>query len=164
MSWLLDHFVWQCVVVPRTLRQVTGRSEDKTVQDVEVSASLEKLFTALLKNDPIKRDVVRLLHNSGQLVYTPNNSKTQTEPTRVMLDTLGFCIERGPSSVPLAGTGVFVTRGSVRKGVTVAMYPGIYLVKVTNWKIEMYRFSELKTASLYRPHGWLICGLGCFMI
>ncbi|XP_012696238.2 LOW QUALITY PROTEIN: SET domain-containing protein 9 [Clupea harengus] len=106
----------------RTLRQVTARSEDKTVPDVEVFASLVKLFTALMKNDPIKQEVLSLIHTSVQSIYPQNSSKTQTDPVRVMLDTLGFCIERGPSS--LAGTGVFVTEGSVPKGVTVAMYPG----------------------------------------
>ncbi|XP_062384448.1 SET domain-containing protein 9 isoform X1 [Sardina pilchardus] len=108
----------------RTLRQVTARSEDKTVPDVEVSASLVNLFTALLKNDTTKHEVLSLLHTSVQSVYPQNTSKIQTEPVRVMLDTLGFCIERGPSSLPLAGTGVFVTEGSVPKGATVAMYPG----------------------------------------
>ena len=115
-----------CSVVSRTLRQVTARSEDKTVPDVEVFASLVKLFTALMKNDPIKQEVLSLIHTSVQSIYPQNSSKTQTDPVRVMLDTLGFCIERGPSS--LAGTGVFVTEGSVPKGVTVAMYPGIHLL------------------------------------
>ncbi|KAM4614899.1 SET domain-containing protein 9 isoform 2-T2 [Polymixia lowei] len=40
------------------------------------------------------------------------------------LQTLGFCIERRPSSVPFAGVGVFVTTGFVPKGTTVALYPG----------------------------------------
>ncbi|XP_041936709.1 SET domain-containing protein 9 [Alosa sapidissima] len=108
----------------RTLRQVTARSEDKTVPDGEVSASLVNLFTALVKNDKTKQEVLSLLHTSVQSVYSQNTSKTQTEPVRVMLDMLGFCIERGPSSLTLAGTGVFVTEGSVPKGATVAMYPG----------------------------------------
>ncbi|KAL2087688.1 hypothetical protein ACEWY4_016516 [Coilia grayii] len=109
----------------RTLRQVTVRSEDKTVPDVDVSASLVKLFTALLKNDLTKRDVLSLLPTSVQSRYLQNSSKTQTDsPGQVMLDTLGFWIERSPSSLPFAGTGVFVTKGSVPKGATVAMYPG----------------------------------------
>ncbi|XP_076876752.1 SET domain-containing protein 9 isoform X2 [Brachyhypopomus gauderio] len=41
-----------------------------------------------------------------------------------MLHTLGFCIEKRPSSLPSAGTGVCVTRGHVPKGALVAMYPG----------------------------------------
>ncbi|XP_062384449.1 SET domain-containing protein 9 isoform X2 [Sardina pilchardus] len=115
---------WTLATSLKTLRQVTARSEDKTVPDVEVSASLVNLFTALLKNDTTKHEVLSLLHTSVQSVYPQNTSKIQTEPVRVMLDTLGFCIERGPSSLPLAGTGVFVTEGSVPKGATVAMYPG----------------------------------------
>ncbi|KAG7227132.1 hypothetical protein INR49_013930 [Caranx melampygus] len=41
-----------------------------------------------------------------------------------MLQALGFCIDRQPSSLPFAGTGVFVTKGFVPKGATVALYPG----------------------------------------
>ncbi|XP_063067720.1 SET domain-containing protein 9 [Engraulis encrasicolus] len=109
----------------RTLRQVTARSEDKTVPDVEVSASLVKLFTALLGNDLSKREVLNLLPTSVQSRYAQNVPKTQTDsPGEVMLDALGFRIHRGPSSLPSAGTSVFVTHGSVTKGATVAMYPG----------------------------------------
>ncbi|XP_053371641.1 SET domain-containing protein 9 isoform X2 [Clarias gariepinus] len=41
-----------------------------------------------------------------------------------MLRTLGFCVEKMASSLLGAGTGVFVTRGRVLRGVPVAMYPG----------------------------------------
>lgn len=118
----LVRVVFCSLSLPRTLRQVTARSEDKTVPDVEVSASLVKLFTALLGNDLSKREVLNLLPTSVQSRY----AQTQTDsPGEVMLDALGFRIHRGPSSLPSAGTGVFVTHGSVTKGATVAMYPGI---------------------------------------
>ena len=41
-----------------------------------------------------------------------------------VFQSMGFCVHRRPSSVPLAGLGVFVTRGRVPKGTVVAMYPG----------------------------------------
>ncbi|XP_061746229.1 SET domain-containing protein 9 [Nerophis ophidion] len=41
-----------------------------------------------------------------------------------MFRSLGFCIERKRSTLPYAGCGVFVSRGVVPKGATVAMYPG----------------------------------------
>lgn len=122
----LVRVVFCSLSLPRTLRQVTARSEDKTVPDVEVSSSLVKLFTALLGNDLSKREVLNLLPTSVQSRYAQNVPKTQTDsPGEVMLDVLGFRIHRGPSSLPSAGTGVFVTHGSVTKGATVAMYPGI---------------------------------------
>lgn len=42
----------------------------------------------------------------------------------IQIQSLGFCVDRMPSSVPLAGVGVFVTKGFVPKGTVVAMYPG----------------------------------------
>lgn len=107
----------------RTLRQVTATSEDKTVPDADVFYSLVKLCTELLKNDLGKREIISLLPPSTQFVYKENGCKTQ-DSIKVMLNSLGFCIERGPSSLPSAGTGVFVTGGQVPKGCTVAMYPG----------------------------------------
>ncbi|XP_054889233.1 SET domain-containing protein 9 [Poeciliopsis prolifica] len=102
----------------KTLRRVTEPSEDKVVPDEQVSQSLLGLFRALLRN-------------SGGLVLGAHTNSTPRFPLHqqqneadVLLQTLGFCIERRPSSLALAGTGVFVARGFVPKGATVAMYPG----------------------------------------
>uniref|UniRef100_A0A667YTV0 SET domain containing 9 n=1 Tax=Myripristis murdjan TaxID=586833 RepID=A0A667YTV0_9TELE len=95
----------------RTLRQVTGRSEDKLVPDEEVSRSLLKLFGALLRTDTAE-PAVAALSVSPQAAHD------------AMFQSMGFSIDRRPSTLPLAGTGVFVTRGFVPKGATVAMYPG----------------------------------------
>lgn len=48
-----------------------------------------------------------------------------------MFRTMGFCIARRPSSLPYAGTGVFVTRGCVPEGDTVSMYPGAVDIRTT---------------------------------
>ncbi|XP_048037214.1 LOW QUALITY PROTEIN: SET domain-containing protein 9 [Megalobrama amblycephala] len=108
----------------RTLRQVKDRSQDKLIQDEEVFESLVCLFTELLKNDPKNQsELLRLLPKSKQNIYTNVENKTHASTT-VMLNNLGFVIERKRSSLQLAGTGVFVTRGRAPKGSIVAMYPG----------------------------------------
>uniref|UniRef100_A0A3B1KF78 SET domain containing 9 n=1 Tax=Astyanax mexicanus TaxID=7994 RepID=A0A3B1KF78_ASTMX len=113
----------------RTLRQVADRTKDKPIEDGEVFRTLTRLFTALLRNDwRNQTEQLRLLPAVSQDKYlSTQNNRTGTEradPCTVMLHTVGFCIERRPSSLPSAGTGVFVTGGRVPKGVTVAMYPG----------------------------------------
>ncbi|XP_077099865.1 SET domain-containing protein 9 [Siphateles boraxobius] len=109
----------------RTLRHVKDRSQDKLIQDEEVSESLVCLFTELLKNDlKNQRELLRLLPKPKQNIYTNVESETHDAPCTVMLNTLGFVTERKCSSLQLAGTGVFVTRGRVHKGSIVAMYPG----------------------------------------
>lgn len=95
----------------KTLRQVTERSKDKLVSDEEVSRSLVKLF--------------RALHRKGVHVEPPVPQFLGKEQQQdVVFQSLGFCIDRKPSTLPSAGTGVFVTRGVVPKGTAVAMYPG----------------------------------------
>lgn len=104
----------------KTLRQVTERSEDKLVSDEEVTRSLLKLFRVLL-------NIHGANHRSAQTHFVPQitGEKEQHGADQdAMLQCLGFCIDRRPSSLPLAGTGVFVTKGFVPKGTTVAMYPG----------------------------------------
>ncbi|MED6265205.1 hypothetical protein CHARACLAT_023030 [Characodon lateralis] len=101
----------------KTLRQVTDRSEDKVIPDEQVSQSLLRLFRAFLRS-------------SGGLIpgvqtsFLPRIPLHQDQNENVLFQALGFCIERRPSSLPFAGTGVFVSRGFVPKGATVAMYPG----------------------------------------
>lgn len=106
----------------KTLREVTESSKDKLVPDEEVSQSLLKLFGVLLKSQ-------RANHIEADFFQQVTSEKDQDggDTTCVhdaMLQSLGFCIDRKPSTLPFGGTGVFVTRGFVPKGVTVAMYPG----------------------------------------
>ncbi|XP_062870388.1 SET domain-containing protein 9 [Trichomycterus rosablanca] len=113
----------------RTLRQVKHQSEDKRISDDQVLATLVHLFTALLKNDASNQSKkLRLLPTSYQpMNHITHNAEAQglkVPPTDTMLQVLGFCVEKMPSSLESAGTGVFVTQGLVPKGVTVAMYPG----------------------------------------
>lgn len=109
----------------RTLRQVKDRSRDKLVEDEEVLGSLVCLFTELLKNDMKNQsELLRFLPQAKRDKYTNVEDETRDTPSAVMLNALGFRIERKRSSLQLAGTGVFVTRGRAPKGSIVAMYPG----------------------------------------
>ncbi|XP_061696038.1 SET domain-containing protein 9 [Syngnathoides biaculeatus] len=99
----------------KTLRQVKGRREDKLVPDEEVSRSLLHLFRVLDRAN----GGVELGHFHGQVESAKGRCGRDA-----MFQSLGFCIDRKPSTLPSAGTGVFVTRGSVPRGATVAMYPG----------------------------------------
>nr|XP_046264457.1 SET domain-containing protein 9 [Scatophagus argus] len=111
----------------KTLRQVTERSKDKLVPDEEVSQRLEKLFRVLLRSHWANRPQLRatqthfLRRVTGEEYQSVGNSVCGDD---AMLQSLGFCIDRKPSTLPFAGTGVFVTKGFVPKGATVAMYPG----------------------------------------
>lgn len=107
----------------RTLRQVSERCKDKPAPDAEVSRALLQLFGVLLhthraKHRDAQNNFERLTgqedHCRGDLICGHD----------AMFQTLGFCIARKPSSLALAGTGVFVTKGLVPKGAIVAMYPG----------------------------------------
>ncbi|KAF7669800.1 hypothetical protein LDENG_00124580 [Lucifuga dentata] len=111
----------------KTLRQVTGSSKDKLVPDEEVSESLLKLFRLLLGAHGENYGKFQAAH--PHLFTKLTDAKEQHGRPHVcghdaMFQSLGFCIDRRPSMVPFAGTGVFVTRGFVPKGATVAMYPG----------------------------------------
>ncbi|XP_074506789.1 SET domain-containing protein 9 isoform X1 [Sebastes fasciatus] len=107
----------------KTLRKVTERSKDKLVPDEEVSQSLLRLFRLLLGRS-----------HHGELRAAQTHTQVTSEEDQyggnpgsgddAMLQSLGFCIDRKLSTLPSAGTGVFVTRGCVLKGATVAMYPG----------------------------------------
>ncbi|XP_053501335.1 SET domain-containing protein 9 isoform X1 [Ictalurus furcatus] len=113
----------------RTLRQVKHRSEDKRLDDGQVLASLVSLFTELLRNDASNQtEQLRLLPASSRRDYyiTHNAAvhRPEVAPHDIMLHTVGFCVEKMPSSLQDAGIGVFITRGQVPKGVPVAMYPG----------------------------------------
>ncbi|XP_040911379.1 SET domain-containing protein 9 [Toxotes jaculatrix] len=114
----------------KTLRQVTERSKDKLILDEEVSLSLLKLFKVLLRSHGAN-------HGELQAAATHFLRQVTSEEESVeeyggntlsghdaMLKSLGFCIARQPSTLPFAGTGVFVTKGFVPIGTTVAMYPG----------------------------------------
>ncbi|XP_072297320.1 SET domain-containing protein 9 [Eucyclogobius newberryi] len=98
----------------KTLRKVSGRSQDKLVPDEDVSRSLLRLFWLLYSG-----------YNAQRLCSDHEELKTGAVCAHdAMLQTLGFCIQRKPSTLPFAGTGVFVTGGVVPKGATVALYPG----------------------------------------
>lgn len=110
-----------------TLRQVTNGAEDKLVPDEEVSQALLKLFGLLLRSHWAKHDELRAAQSLFLGGPTTKEDPCEKDPANgddAMLQSLGFCIDRKPSTLPSAGTGVFVTKGFVPKGATVAMYPG----------------------------------------
>ncbi|XP_072219695.1 SET domain-containing protein 9 [Leuresthes tenuis] len=107
----------------KTLRQVTESSKDKLIPDEQVSQSLLRLFRILLRSHGGLQ--------AAQVRFLPRISSEQEQyggypvcGDDAMLQSLGFCIDRKPSSLPFAGTGVFVTKGFVPKGAAVALYPG----------------------------------------
>ncbi|XP_035526599.1 SET domain-containing protein 9 [Morone saxatilis] len=104
----------------KTLRQVKESSKDKLVPDEEVSQRLLELFRLLLRSQ-------RAHHGAAQTHFLSEDQAGGGHPVcghDAMVQSLGFCIDRRPSTLPSAGTGVFVTRGFVPRGATVAMYPG----------------------------------------
>ncbi|KAM9349452.1 SET domain-containing protein 9 [Symphorus nematophorus] len=112
----------------KTLRQVRERSKDKLVPDEEVSQRLLKLFRVLLRSHWADQGELRAAQTHF-LRWETTSAEEQCGGNPAcgrdaMLQALGFCIERKPSTLPSAGTGVFVTKGFVPKGATVAMYPG----------------------------------------
>lgn len=110
-----------------TLRQVPNSAEDKLVPDKEVSQALLKLFGLLLRSHWAQNDELRAAQTFFLGGMTTKKDPCEDHPVNgydAMLQSLGFCIDRKPSSLPSAGTGVFVTKGFVPKGTTVAMYPG----------------------------------------
>lgn len=111
----------------KTLRQVTERAKDKLVPDDEVSQTLVKFFRVLLRCHWAKHEDLRAAHTPLLGGVTPDEDPCEggaVNQDDAMLQSLGFCIDRRPSTLPSAGTGVFVTKGFVPKGATVAMYPG----------------------------------------
>lgn len=111
----------------KTLRQVTERSEDKLVPDEEVSQVLLKLFRVLHRSHWAKHGELRTAQThflGGVITEEDRCGVNPMSEDDAMLQSLGFCIDRKPSTLSFAGTGVFVTKGFVPKGATVAMYPG----------------------------------------
>lgn len=111
----------------KTLRQVSERSKDKLVPDEEVSQILLKLFGVLLRSHWAQHGELRTAQSQFLRGITTKDDQCVGNPLcgdDAMFQSLGFCINRKPSTLPSAGTGVFVTKGFVPKGSTVAMYPG----------------------------------------
>ncbi|KAM7401017.1 hypothetical protein PAMA_005290 [Pampus argenteus] len=111
----------------KTLRQVTKGSKDKLLSEEEVSASLLKLFRVLYRSHGADHSQLRAAQTHFLRQVTNDEEQRGGNPVcghDATLQSLGFSIDRKPSSLHFAGTGVFVTRGFVPKGTTVAMYPG----------------------------------------
>lgn len=110
----------------KTLRQVSERSKDRLAPDAEVSRALLQLFGVLFDSHRAEhRDARGAQNNFKRLTGQEDHCRGDLICGHdAMFQTLGFCIDRKPSSLASAGTGVFVTKGWVPKGAIVAMYPG----------------------------------------
>ncbi|KAG8456600.1 hypothetical protein GDO86_002397 [Hymenochirus boettgeri] len=121
----------------RTMRYVQEGCSDKIVSDAEVYATLVKLFQAIFLQDVTRQcQLLCLLPEATKAMYnttlsTENGQAERNSQNQVPLNTgeilqssLGFCIDRAPSSLDSAGIGVFVSKGCVPKGSVVSMYPG----------------------------------------
>ncbi|XP_073538230.1 SET domain-containing protein 9 isoform X1 [Phyllobates terribilis] len=116
----------------RTLRCVSAGRGDKVVADDDVSSSLVTFFRVLFTWDIKKQtELLTLLPSTTRAMYpAPDASGQQhrphhtVHPEDAIYKCLGFCIDRRPSSMEAAGTGVFVSKGFVPKGAVVSMYPG----------------------------------------
>ena len=91
------------------MREVSSRDQDKTVPDFKV---LESLLS-----------VLHALHNNS--ANSPN-----PQCAGVMYNALGYEIKRLDSTIPGAGKGVFVTKGTVPVKSLVALYPGMIKTEV----------------------------------
>ncbi|XP_056444313.1 SET domain-containing protein 9 [Gadus chalcogrammus] len=115
-----------------SLRHVTKSIQDKPIHDEVVSETLLKLFGALLERDGADgKQSLKETRLRPKVVQTKSNDAREmheegrmAESDDLIFQSMGFCIHRRPSSVPLAGVGVFITKGWVPKGTVVAMYPG----------------------------------------
>ncbi|XP_069632498.1 SET domain-containing protein 9 isoform X2 [Haliaeetus albicilla] len=112
----------------RTLRYVPESSQDKIISDEDVFETLLKVFKALFINDfsrhahilallpEIKCKYLELLtveQKRSKVNSCNHQSQHVFSPEEVLLNTLGFAISRDRSSLVSAGTGVFVTKGTV---------------------------------------------------
>ncbi|KAG9488461.1 hypothetical protein GDO78_007977 [Eleutherodactylus coqui] len=116
----------------RTLRHVPAGCCDKVIADAEVCSSLVPFFQHLFTSDITKqKELLSLLPSSTRAMYPAPDASHQQQCLQatlsandIMYKSLGFSIDRQPSSLNAAGTGVFVSRGFVPKGALVSMYPG----------------------------------------
>jgi len=97
-------------ILTRTVREVSSRDQDKTVPDSKI---LKSLFT-----------VLHTLHDNGA------QSAKNAHCAGVMYNALGYEIKKMDSTIPGAGKGVFVTKGTVPAKSLVALYPGMIKTEV----------------------------------
>lgn len=116
-------------VLTRTVREVSSRDQDKTVPDSKV---LESLLT-----------VLHALHDNG--AYSAKN----TQCAGAMYNALGYEIKRLDSTIPGAGKGVFVTKGTVPAQSLVALYPGMIKTEVLCTDKHMFCFVLVLGIYLY---------------
>ncbi|MEE6458282.1 hypothetical protein FKM82_000245 [Ascaphus truei] len=121
----------------RTMRYVSEGSSDKMTSDSDVYTALLNLYRAYFISDLSRQsDLLHFLPEAAKSVYPPaktsvcqraqcsSDHEVTLSPDKILHASLGFCIDRAPSSLSSAGMGVFVSKGFVPKGAVVSMYPG----------------------------------------
>ncbi|XP_038026920.2 SET domain-containing protein 9 isoform X2 [Anas platyrhynchos] len=112
----------------RTLRYVPESSQDKIIPDEAVLETLLRAFAALFASDLGRQaPVLAARPEIGRKYGEPEPGRCEEAargPQEVLFQALGFGLARRHSSLPAAGTGVFLSRGGARRGAVVAMYPG----------------------------------------
>nr|XP_022316264.1 SET domain-containing protein 9-like [Crassostrea virginica] len=106
----------------RSTRTVDQGHVDKLIPDDAVLQSIRDLFSSFHQFYPTNQEV-NLEAAYRALTDTPLD-QTARGNSRAARDRLGFAVERGPSTLPQGGDGVFVTSGRVPRGTVVAFYPG----------------------------------------
>ena len=93
------------------MRDVSSSDQDKIIPDCKVIENLITVFRALRGNEENGYD------------HAQSPGQRETFPG-AMYNALGFEIKRQESTIPGAGKGVIVTKGTVPIGSLVALYPG----------------------------------------
>jgi len=158
MPWLLVNFKH------RSMRQVGGGEPDTLLPCEEVSTVLATFFEQLHQHagETASPDITDSCPSSPPADSLTEHALWEREMERstkqqagcphiahrclsVMFSVFGFCIERRPSVVAGAGTGVLVTRGRVNKHTLVALYPGtVYLPS------DAILFQSISNAFIFR--------------
>ncbi|XP_061165930.1 SET domain-containing protein 9-like [Saccostrea echinata] len=113
---------WIALNLNRSAKTVDKGYSDKLIPDEAVQGSLVKLFSKFHQ-----------FYHPGQRVCLERayRALTDRDPAHIAShnlqatkDQFGFTVEKGPSTLPHGGMGVFVTSGLVPQGTIVCFYPG----------------------------------------
>ena len=105
------------IFTKRKVRKVVELSDEEAIQKITALTMLEMYFSELEKHDV--------------------KCKTTESKQEIMENVFGFSITCSPSNV--AGTGVFVSSGRIKKGSLVSMYPGMkYISFIQEKKTQIF--------------------------
>lgn len=117
-SFSMDFIYCLC----RSARTVDQGHSDKLIADHVVLRSILDLFSGFHQFYQPEQKIC--LETAYKALASRDPAKIARLNSQATGALLGFTVERGPSTLPQGGTGVFVTSGCVPKGSVVAFYPG----------------------------------------